>query len=53
LYASVYAPLSVVNVSGTGDIYGQLVGLSIDISGNAGIHADTHLQSAGSVSLVQ
>jgi Flp pilus assembly protein TadG len=53
LYASVYAPLSQVKVSGSGDFYGQFVGLSIDISGSAGIHGDTALISQGTVSLVQ
>jgi hypothetical protein len=54
LYANVYAPQSAITFNGTGDLYGSLLGLSIDMSGTAAIHYDLSLDSgAGSVVMVK
>jgi Flp pilus assembly protein TadG len=49
LYADIYAPQSKVNISGSGDLYGRVVGQSVDMSGTAAIHYDISLTSSGSV----
>lgn len=51
LYADIYAPQSRINMSGTGDIYGSIVGRSIDMTGNSAIHYDMSL--GGGIRLVQ
>jgi hypothetical protein len=51
LFADIYAPLSAIYISGNGDIYGAIVGKSITMSGEAGIHYDMSL--LGGVSLVK
>ena len=54
LYASIYAPQSAVTLSGTGDIYGSVVGKSVNMSGTSGVHYDLSLESNnGSISLVK
>lgn len=42
---AVYAPQAAVSVSGNGEIYGALVGNTVTVSGNGGIHYDTALQA--------
>jgi Flp pilus assembly protein TadG len=51
LFADIYAPLSAITISGNGDIYGSIVGKSIAMSGEAGIHYDMSL--VGGVRLVK
>ena len=54
LYADIYAPQSNITLSGTGDIYGAVVGKSITMSGTSNIHYDLSLSgSNGAVSLVE
>jgi hypothetical protein len=54
LYAHIYAPQSPVNLTGSGDFYGAMVGESIDMSGTSAIHFDTALRyGLGVVCLVQ
>ncbi len=43
MYASVYAPKSHVNVTGSGDILGALRGKTVEISGAGGMHYDEAL----------
>ena len=45
LYADVYAPQSRITLSGTGDIYGSVLGKSIDMTGSSAIHFDRSLFS--------
>jgi Flp pilus assembly protein TadG len=52
LYANVYAPQSPINISGSGHLYGSLVGKSITQSGSASIHGSATTRS-GSVALVK
>jgi hypothetical protein len=40
IYIDVYAPLSDVTISGTGALYGDVVGKTATLSGRAGIHFD-------------
>jgi Flp pilus assembly protein TadG len=40
IYADLYAPLSNVTYTGTADFFGQMVGKSLTLTGNAGIHYD-------------
>jgi hypothetical protein len=51
LYAAIYAPGSAVNMAGNADIYGFVVGKSIDTTGNAAFHYDLALR--GGVALVK
>src|SRR5206468_1165645 len=54
LYASIYAPQSPVTLSGSGDIYGCVLGLSVDMTGSSAIHYDMALDANnGVVSIVQ
>ena len=58
LYADVYSPQGSVSLSGNGDFYGALVGKTLTISGNGGVHYDTALGgqnggSAGTISMVK
>jgi Flp pilus assembly protein TadG len=53
LYARIYAPQSPVTLSGSGDIYGSVLGKSVTMTGTSGIHYDTALRArGGAVSLV-
>jgi hypothetical protein len=40
IYADLYAPLSTVTLTGTTDIYGQLVGKSVTLTGSGSVHYD-------------
>jgi len=44
LYADIYAPTSPVTITGTGDIYGSVIGKSITMTGNAQIHSDAKVK---------
>jgi hypothetical protein len=47
LFASVYAPLTDVDVQGSGGLYGSVKGGTIDITGAGGIHYDEALSEVG------
>jgi hypothetical protein len=51
LYANVYAPQSDVTVSGSGSIYGSVLGKSVSMTGTADIYYD--LSSSGGSGVVQ
>ena len=54
LYADIYAPQSELTMSGTGDLYGSIVALSIDMTGSSAIHYDVLADpNAGKVVMVQ
>jgi Flp pilus assembly protein TadG len=53
LYADVYAPQSAVTLSGTGDIYGSVLGNTISMTGTSGIHYDLSLPGGWGIKLVQ
>ena len=55
LYADVYAPQSDVTLSGSGAIYGSVIGLSITMSGTSDIYYDLDLTPPGgsAISLVK
>jgi Flp pilus assembly protein TadG len=54
LYANIYAPQSPIFLSGNGDLYGSVVGKSIDMTGTSSIHYDLSLNSnGGAIALVQ
>lgn len=54
LYADIYAPLSPLTVSGSGDIYGSIVAKSVDMGGSSVIHYDLSLRNSdGGVRLVK
>jgi Flp pilus assembly protein TadG len=54
LYATVYAPQSAVSLSGTGDIYGSVLGLYVSMTGSSAIHYDMSLDvNNGTISLVE
>ena len=44
LFANIYAPQSPIVISGNGDIYGSVLGKSVDMTGNAAIHYDLSLE---------
>jgi Tfp pilus assembly protein PilX/cytoskeletal protein CcmA (bactofilin family) len=44
LYGAIYAPAANINLNGNGAVYGSLVGATVDLSGNAGLHYDEALQ---------
>lgn len=50
LYGTIYAPQSDVVLSGSGDIYGSVLGRSVSMTGTSGIHYDL-AQSGGSGSI--
>ena len=53
LYADIYAPLSPLSTSGSGDIYGSVVAKSIDMAGSSAFHYDLSLRNSdGGVRLV-
>ena len=51
IYADLYAPLSPIDISGSTQIFGSLVGKSLTISGSSSIHKDLSLK--GGVYLVK
>jgi Flp pilus assembly protein TadG len=53
LYANIYAPQSDITLSGSGDIYGSVVGKSISMTGTTSIHYDLSLPGASTISLVK
>jgi Flp pilus assembly protein TadG len=53
LYADVYAPQSAVTLGGSGDIYGSVLGYSINMTGTSGIHYDLALPGGWNVTTVQ
>ncbi|HEX8912250.1 MAG TPA: TadG family pilus assembly protein [Humisphaera sp.] len=53
LYMQVYAPQSAVNLSGTGDIYGSVLGKTVSMSGTSAIYYDIALEGGGILKLVQ
>lgn len=53
LYMTVYAPLSAVTMSGTGDIYGSVLGKTINMTGTSAIHYDIGLEGGVEIRLVR
>lgn len=57
LYADVYAPLARVEVTSNADLYGSVIGRTLEITGNGNIHYDESLpspnQSGSGVTLVR
>lgn len=53
LYADIYAPQSTVTIAGGGEIYGSVLGLNVNMSGNGGIHYDLTLKGAGGIVMVK
>jgi hypothetical protein len=53
LYADIYAPEAPIRLTGSGDIYGSVVGKSIDMTGTSAIHYDLALSGGGKVVLVK
>jgi hypothetical protein len=54
LYATIYAPQSPVAITGSGAIYGSLLGLQVDMSGGSSVHYDRALDGAAAgVKLVE
>ncbi|TVP75055.1 MAG: hypothetical protein EA352_09195 [Gemmatimonadales bacterium] len=51
LSAVVYAPRTSVSVSGSGRLYGAVVGETVSVSGNAGIHYDEALGLLGGAAI--
>jgi hypothetical protein len=53
-YGSIYAPESAVSISGTGDVYGSVLGLTVNMSGSGSVWYDTALEAnGGKIQLVQ
>jgi hypothetical protein len=52
LYASIYGPTSAVTLSGTGDIYGSVLGKSVSMTGTSAIHYDLGIDGVGMGSLM-
>lgn len=53
LYASIYAPQSDVALSGSGAIYGSVLGWTINMSGTSNIYYDLALPGGWGISMVQ
>jgi hypothetical protein len=54
LYASIYAPQSDVSISGTGSIYGGVLGKTINMTGTGDVYYDMSLDlTSGQISIVQ
>jgi hypothetical protein len=54
MYLTIYAPQSPAILSGTGDIYGSLIGKSIDMTGTSAIHYDMDIvKTSPLITLVQ
>jgi hypothetical protein len=50
----VYAPQSDITLSGSGDIYGSVLGKSISMTGSSAIHYDMNLSgTSGQIALVK
>ncbi|MEO6434865.1 MAG: pilus assembly protein TadG-related protein [Tepidisphaeraceae bacterium] len=52
-YAQVYAPQSAVTVTGGGDIFGSVLGKTVDMSGTGRIHYDLSLNTGGGITMVK
>jgi Flp pilus assembly protein TadG len=53
-YGSIYAPQSAVAISGTGDVYGSVLGLTVSMTGSGSVWYDTALEAnGGKIQLVQ
>jgi Flp pilus assembly protein TadG len=53
-YGSIYAPESAVSISGSGDVYGSVLGLTVNMSGSGSVWYDTTLETnGGKIQLVQ
>jgi len=52
-YGRIYAPQSAVQLSGTGDIYGSVLGSAISMTGTSGIHYDLSLPGGWGIKMVQ
>jgi hypothetical protein len=53
-YGSIYAPQSAVTIGGTGDVYGSVLGLTVNMSGSGAVWYDTALEAnGGKVQLVE
>jgi hypothetical protein len=53
-YGSIYAPQSAVTIGGTGDVYGSVLGLTVNMSGSGAVWYDTSLEvNGGKIQLVQ
>jgi hypothetical protein len=53
LFMSVYAPQSPVTLSGSGDIYGAVLGKSINMTGTSAIYYDLGLEGESEIRLVR
>jgi len=53
VYSRIYAPQSAVTLSGSGDIYGSVLGSSINMTGTSGIHYDLSLPGGWGIKMVQ
>ena len=53
LYANIYAPQSAVSLNGGGEIYGSVLGLTVNLNGSGGIHYDLSLTGMGAIVMVQ
>lgn len=47
--ASIYAPSAAVNINGTADFYGSVVGNTITINGSVNFHYDESMDTAGEI----
>ena len=52
-YGRIYAPQSAVQLSGSGDIYGSVLGNAISMTGTSGIHYDLSLPGGWGIKMVQ
>ncbi|HWE98154.1 MAG TPA: pilus assembly protein TadG-related protein [Tepidisphaeraceae bacterium] len=52
-FMDVYAPQSAVTVSGTGGLFGSVVGSTLSLSAGSAIHYDTSLNSGWGIRIVQ
>lgn len=52
-YVNLYAPQSAVTLSGSGDLYGQVIGLTVSMSGSSAIHYDQSLPSGQAIATVK
>ncbi len=46
-YGAIYAPAAAITVSGNGGVYGALTGITVNFSGNGGLHYDEALGNLG------
>jgi hypothetical protein len=54
LYATIYAPQSDILMSGSGDIYGSVLGKSVNMTGTSGVHYDlSQSASGGTITVVK